>query len=225
MNADDFFKAIKGGDRHEAQRLLTASPNLIHEKENGISPVLIAVYQGRPEMAEWLAEKTVTLTIFEAAATGKRPHIVRILARDPGLVNAYSPDGYQPLGLACFFGHQQAAKYLIDAGARLNSPSRNSMRVTPLHSAAAGGHTAIVKLLLNAGADPNARQAGDFTPLHAAAQNGDVESVRALLFNGADTNARTTEGKTPIDYAAEAGKTAAVDVLKQGITKRLRRKK
>ncbi len=218
----DFFDAIKKGDQDAVKRQLRAKPELIHEKQAGLSPVLIAVYHGHAELAEFLAEKTVTLTIFEAAATGKRAQIVRILAHDPELVNAYSVDGYQPLGLACFFGHRQAAEYLIGAGARLNSPSRNPANVTPLHSAAAGSHAAIVKLLLDHGADPNARQQNDFAPLHSAAQNGDVDSIRYLLISGADSEAKSSDGKTPLELAESNGKKQAADLLKQGITKRFR---
>ena len=58
-----------------------------------------------PEIASFLADKTVALTIFEAAATGKINNILRLLARDPQLVNAYAEDGFQALGLACYFGH------------------------------------------------------------------------------------------------------------------------
>ena len=95
----------------------------------------------------------------------------------PEMVNAYSEDGYQPPGLACFFGQMESAQYLINAGARVNSPSQNRMKVTSLHSAAAGGHTANVKLLLEHDANPNALQKGGFTPLHAAAQNGNVQTI------------------------------------------------
>ncbi len=218
----EFFSAVKQGDQDEVQSFLRETPNLVHKKENGISPILLAIYHGHPELAELLAEKTITLTIFEAAAIGKRAHIVRILAHDPELVNAYSDDGFQPLGLACTFGHREVAEYLVGAGARVNSPSTNTLKVTPLHSAAASGHSAIVKLLLDNNADPNVTQQGDFTPLHAAAQNGNVNSIRDLLLNGADAHAKSTEGKTALDYATEAGKTEAVNVLKEGITKRFR---
>ncbi len=218
----EFFEAIKQGNQDEVKRILRTAPSSIHEKENGLSPILVAVYHGHPEVAELLAERTVTLNIFEAAATGKRAQIVRILAHHPELVNAYSEDGFQPLGLACFFGHLETAEYLIGAGARINSPSTNLMNVTPLHSAAAAGHTAIVKFLLKHGADPNVREQGDFTPLHAAAQNGDVESIHALLINGADGEAKTSEGKTPLDYARKSNKPEAVDLLREGITKRFR---
>ncbi len=111
------------------ERLLRTTPGLIHEQENGCSPILLAAYNNQLKLANFLAEKAVALNIFEAAATGKTNHIIRILAHDPQLVNAYSDDGYQPLGLACFFGHLGTAQYLINAGARVNSPSQNKMKV------------------------------------------------------------------------------------------------
>ena len=220
--AKEFFAAIKEGKQEVVERLLREAPSLIHEKDNGLSPILVAAYNRHPEVANFVAEKVVALNIFEAAAIGKTNHIVLLLARAPQLVNAYSEDGYQPLGLASFFGHLETARYLINAGARVNSPSGNKMKVAPLHSAAAGRHAAVVKLLLEHGADPNALQEGGFTPLHTAAQNGDLESIHMLLFHGADADAKSREGKTPIEYATENKKSEAVDLLKRGITKRLR---
>ena len=97
------------------------------------------------------------------------------------------------------------------------------MKVAPLHSAASGRHTAIVKLLLKHDADPNAHQQGGFTPLHSAVQNGDLESIRALLFHGADADAKNDKGKTPLDLAKDEKKSEVVDLLKEKITKRFRR--
>jgi uncharacterized protein len=218
----EFFRYIKEGKYEMVERLLRATPGLIHEQENGCSPILLAAYHNQLKLANFLAEKAVALDIFEAAAIGSTNHIIRILAHDPQLVNTYSDDGYQPLGLACFFGHLRTAQYLINAGARVNSPSQNKVRVAPLHSATAASHTELVKLLLEHGADPNALQAGGFTPLHAAAQNGDVEIIHALLFYGADADVKSDEGKSPLDYARGNKKANAISLLKAGITKRLR---
>jgi ankyrin repeat protein len=221
-NVEEFFTAVKEGRQGVVERLLRATPSLIHEKENGLSPILVAAYHHQPKLADFLAEKAVLLNIFEAAATGKTNHIIRILAHDPQLVNDYSEDGYQPLGLACFFGHLETAQYLISAGARVNTPSENKIKAAPLHSAAAGRHIKLVKLLIEQGADPNARQDGGFTPLHAAAQNGDVESIRALLFYGADQDAKSCDGKSPLDYALESKKAEAAKLLRESITRRFR---
>ena len=219
-----FFDAIRRGDRNEVERHLTADPSLVHTQENGLSPILVAAYHGQKDLASFLADKKIGLTIFEASATGKINHIIRLLARDPQLVNAYAEDGFQPLGLACYFGHYDSAEYLARAGAPLNSPARNELRATPLHSAAAGGHTRIVKLLLQLGADPNVREQGGFTPLHAAAQNDDVDTVRILLLGGADLTLKSQDGKTALDIAMDAGNEKASALLGEGVTKRFKRK-
>lgn len=218
----DFFDAIKRGDREEVERQLAADPGLIHARENRLSPILVAAYYGHREMASFLADKTVALTIFEASATGKINNILRLLARDPQLVSAYAVDGFQALGLACFFGHLDVAEYLVKAGASVNAPSRNELNAAPIQSAAAGGHERIVDMLLKNGADPNVREQNGYTPLHAAAQNGDVATIRTLIYGGADLDAKSNNGKTPLDLALEAGHGEAAKLLQEGITKRFR---
>ena len=78
-----------------------------------------------------------------------------------------------------------------------------SIHVTPLHSAAAGAHAGIVKLLLEHGADPNAAQDEGSTPLHSAADNDDRESVEALLAAGADASLANDAGQTPVQIAGD----------------------
>lgn len=218
-----FFDAIKQGNRYEVERQLIVDPNLTRVKENGLSPILIAAYHNQPEIASFLADKTVILTIFEAAATGKINHVIRLLARNPELVNAYAADGFQPLGLACYFGHNDTAEYLLKAGASVNSSAHNDLKATPLHSATAAGHLKIVRMLLARGADANLPEQGGFTPLHAAAQNGDVEIIRNLLLGGADLTIKNAEGKTAMDIAMEAGHEKAVVLLGEGVTKRFKK--
>ena len=218
----EFFDTIKQGNLDEVQRLLFLNPSLIHEREDGLSPVMIAAYSQESKIVEFLSDKTGNLSIFESAVTGKTNQIIRHLARDPLLVNAYSCDGFQPLGLSCFFGHYETAEYLIKAGAVINTPSHNSLSATPIQSAAAAGHAKIVMLLLNNNANPNSRENNGLTPLHAAAQNGNAQMIRSLLFSGADLTLRSHSGQMPIDVAIEAGHAEAAALLKEGITRRFR---
>ena len=220
--SEAFFKAIRAGNREEVERMLLKDGSLIHAKNRGLSPVLVAAYCLEAQLAELLADKTVALNIFEAAATGRTTHLIRLLARNPELVNSIADDGFQPLGLACFFGHADAAEYLVKAGAQVNITSNNELMVTPLQSAVAGRHLPIVKMLLKSGAQPNVRERGGFTPLHAAAQNGDVEAIQALILHGADLHTKANNGKLPVDLAEEKGHTRAVEILKREITKRFR---
>ncbi|MEW5939870.1 MAG: ankyrin repeat domain-containing protein [Chloroflexota bacterium] len=218
----EFFDAIRAGKREEVERLLRLDPNLIRATERGLSPALAAAYQLEPQLADFLADKIVTLTVFEAAALGRTTYIVRLLARQPDLVSAFADDGFQPLGLACFFGHLEAAEYLVKAGAPVNTPSNNELNVTPLQSAAAGNHTSIVRMLLKNGANPNVRERRGFAPLHAAAENGNAEIIQALIFAGADLKTRSDDGKRPLDLAEAKGHKQAAEILKREITKRFR---
>ena len=220
----EFFDAIRQGKRIEVERQLLLNPSLLLARENGLSPLLVAAYHQHPELASYLADKTVTLTIFEAAATGKINQIIRLLARDPELVIAYAEDGFQALGLACYFGHYDVAEYLAKAGAPLNSQARNGLKAAPIHSAAAARHVKIVQMLLDMGADPNVREQAGYTALHAAAQNGDIEIIQALLLGGADLTLKSDDGKTAMDIAMDAGHEKATVLLGEGVTKRFKKR-
>ena len=218
-----FFKAIQEGDREKVERMLRKTPNLILAKsKKKLSPLMTAMYCHEFEIAELLLDRMVKLTVFEAAATGKMVHLISNLGHKPELANAYSEDGFQPLGLAAYFGHEKIVEYLIKAGAEVNSPSKNSLKVTPLQSAVAGSHLEIVRQLLAAGASPNVRERGGYTPLHTAAHNGDVEVVRSLIFGGADVEAKSDKKETPLDMALKSGHDEVANLLKAGITRRFR---
>jgi ankyrin repeat protein len=153
-----------------------------------MSDVLQAIYRGDKDEAERLAAGK-ELDIFEASALGRTERVRRFLDADPSLASAWADDGFQPLGLASFFGHAETARLLVERGAEVNSPSRNPMKVMPLHSAAAAQDPevryTIAELLLDAGADPNARQQDDYTPLMAADQHRDARLRELLVAHGA----------------------------------------
>ena len=86
---------------------------------------------------------------------------------------------------------------------------------TPLVDAALYGDAEAVRLLLESGADPNLRSAGNSTALMFAVD--DAEKTRLLLERAADPNARSDEGRTALMIAvARPGTTEVVAQLLQG---------
>jgi ankyrin repeat protein len=164
-----------------------------------------ALYAGKTDEARTLAAARSDLDVFEAAAIGDVERLRGLLDPDPALAGAWSDDGFTALHFAAFFGQPQAAAILLERGADVHAVASTFGNVTPLHSAAAAPSRAIVRMLLEAGADANARQGGGFTALQAAAQNGDPEMTRDLLEHGADPSAATDDGRTALSIAEEQG--------------------
>ena len=71
---------------------------------------------------------------------------------------------------------------------------------TPLHHAAGFGDIETIKLLLDNGADVNAKNRLDGTPLHWAVRSD--EKTRLLLKHGAEINSKTQDGSTPLYLAS-----------------------
>ena len=63
------------------------------------------------------------------------------------------------------------------------------------------GQTEVIELLIQKGADVNARNRNGTTPLHGAVFLGQTEAVELLIQKGADANARTNERATPLDIS------------------------
>ena len=147
------------------------------------------------------------------SAAGKFDVVAHLLYLRPDAVNEYADDGFTPLGLACYFGQFEVARYLVLKGADVNLPSNNGFHVFPIHSAAAGDYTDITRMLIDNGAKVNVKQQAGATPLHSAAQNGNLELLILLLENGAETDARMEGGKLPADLAREKGFKEIAEIL------------
>ena len=157
-----------------------------------MSELLQTVYRGDQARAAELLAADPELDAFEAAAVGRADRLRELLAEDPRRANAFDDDGFHPLGLACFFGHLDAARVLVEAGADVNALARNThIQTAAIHAAAAAQRTdeatrySLVKLALEHGADPNLEQGGGFRAIDAARQNGDATVEQLLLDHGA----------------------------------------
>ena len=140
------------------------------------------------------------------------------------------------LGRAIREGDVDRVRALLDADPSL-AGRRYDMDVTPLYVAAGAGQVEMVDLLLDRGADADARRRGDATPLKAAVERGaflvrretlaairgEVASpppgpptdfpavVRRLLEAGADPSIASDTGERPLQSAAQSG---AVDLVR-----------
>ena len=120
-----------------------------------------------------------------------------------GLEGTFDKAGTSPaqnLSAAAFTGDLTAMKKALADGADPNTKDPQSGG-TLLATAALMGHTKVVALLLEHGADVNARSRDGGTALHSAAFLGRVETVKLLLDKGADTMLQSNIGGTVIDGA------------------------
>ena len=77
---------------------------------------------------------------------------------------------------------------------------------TPLIQAACFGHEELARLLLNAGADPNAQDRSKWTALTWASNNGNDNMVRLLIAYGANQEIKTASGLKPLDFGGSSGR-------------------
>jgi ankyrin repeat protein len=149
--------------------------------DDGLLAATHALYRGERERAAALLPADDELRTDEAALFGRVDRLRALLDEDPARVDAVSPDGFTPLHLAVFGGHEAAVRLLVDRGADLEALSTSPIaQVRPLGTAANFGALAAGRILLEAGADPDGPSASGGTPLDTARANGD-EAFAALL--------------------------------------------
>lgn len=185
------FEALDRDDVESVARALREDPGRAGAVDDaGVSLLLRALYRGHRELAGEISDLRPALDLCEAAALGRE------LEFGGAAPEQRSADGFTPLHLAAFFGHVDAMRSLLDAGADANATAENPSRVRPLHSAAAARSVAACSMLLEHRAEVDAQQAGGWTALMAACRHQLPELARLLVDAGADPDLTAEDGSS-----------------------------
>jgi ankyrin repeat protein len=193
-------------------------------------------------------------SLFAAILDDDRARVKELLKKDPRLpVNATQTEPQLERGIAHWIyvgdttlhvaaaGYRvEIAKMLLAAGADANS-AKNHRRSRPLHYASDGylenpswdakRQVAMIRLLLEAGADIHAQDKNGATPLHRAVRTRCAAAVQCLLDAGSDATVRNKPGSTPFHLAvqntgrggsgAEKAKTAQREIIRTFLARRV----
>ena len=190
--------AVRNDDPALVDRLIRAGANARAQNRYGITPIALACENGSAPVVDRLLKAGVS-------------------------ANTTGPLGETALHLCARTGKPEAIRVLLANGATVDT-IEDWRGQTPLMWAAAEGHGDAMKVLIEAGADVNARSSiivwerqrteeprdkwlppGGLTPLLFAARDGKVDSVRVLLDARADINLVDPDRHTPLILALNNG--------------------
>jgi len=222
-------EAAQQPDPAQALALIDHGADVNAPAADGTTPLMWAAHRGDFTLVQALlkAHAKVDLSnsyganaMLEAAQFGD-VRIIEALLKAGANVESPNPDGETALMLVARAGNIEAGKLLLKHGANVNA-QENFRGQTPLIWAAAESQPAMVKLLIDAHADVNARSVintnrrevtgepraqarppGGMTPLLYAARQGCLGCVRYLAEGHADLNMADPEGITPMLIATE----------------------
>ena len=157
---------------------------------------------------------------LQLAASGGHAPVVKELLAAGANINSRGQMG-TALHCATTGNQPDTVKLLLEHGANANEITATnegitSPRPSPLLRASMDGNLQIVKILLAAGADPNAPSilwGNSEMPLHAAAKIGNIDVLEVLLEHGANVNAQAEDGFSAIHFAAQRGHHDALQFL------------
>jgi ankyrin repeat protein len=200
--AEQILNDLRGNDRKKLQKLL---------KNKTLNEDVNRKYFERQ-----------TTFLHEACKYGQTQVAKHLLGKG-ATVNIVCKKGWTPLHKAASWCRFECVKLLLENGAKINVCTRAAN--TPLHLAAQNvqkiyhqrilkdnqlkdqqiirENLQIIKLLLDAGSDVNARNYLGRTPLYNAAAQGNLPVISLLVDRGADVNLRDHRRQTPVDVARE----------------------
>lgn len=169
-------------------------------------------------------------------ASGAVPRQCRVQLELISLLCRYGADPTGALGVAVTHGEMDAVNALLNCGAKLDLSTAAALgrtddfkrllqkagtknRHKALAMAAQFGNVDCLKLLLEAGEDPNRYNPKGFhshaTPLHQAAFQGHLDAVKCLIDGGANPDAKDVLfGGTALGWAEHGGRSEVVDYLR-----------
>ena len=212
--------AVRQGKCNLAARLLAdgAHPDS-RSPASGRTPLMDAAEGGHLACVEALlaagadpkATAPLSSPLNEAAWSDQPEILALLLAAGANACQGSTPGGRRPpmLEAASRADMVEPLRLLLDHCPKVDLRHK---RTTALCMASAGGNPIKVQMLLNAGADPNARCANGLSPLHMAALWGHIESLQLLLSAGAQP-ALDDKGRSPRDLAHDRGHSEAAALL------------
>jgi hypothetical protein len=144
-----------------------------------------------------------------------RPPAIQLLPEPHPSARTHREKGFPWLAMAAYRGWRDFIVDLIRRGVPLEAKSSKD-GYTALMMAANGGQEEAVRMLVEAGAEVNAKDKHGNSPVMFAAQHGHDNIVRLLLDRGADRSVRGTHGKSAADLAREKGHESTVRLLEGG---------
>ncbi|XP_078658641.1 ankyrin repeat domain-containing protein 17-like isoform X8 [Branchiostoma floridae x Branchiostoma belcheri] len=179
--------ACAGGYEDVVRILLEAGARIEDHNENGHTPLMEASSAGHVGVARLLLE------------------------RGAG-INTHSNEFKESaLTLACYKGHLDMVRFLLEAGA--DQEHKTDEMHTALMEASMDGHVEVARLLLDHGAQVNMPTDSFESPLTLAACGGHVELANLLIERGANLEEVNDEGYTPLMEAAREGHEEMVALL------------
>lgn len=186
-----------------------------------LTPVTWAASRGAADIVAFLRGRGATISVLTDVYLGERSRVTAALKRDPGSARLRDEEETPILHHAVESARPEMVALLLERGAAVTDTDANGEtalhRIADMRRAPADVAVDIALLLVDSGADPDARNWDDVTPLHQAVRARNLGVAELLLERGADPNARDrSRGSTPLRRAVSstgAGGTAGTAEL------------